>query len=159
MRKILRLVFVLSLCAAFENGQAQATEVIAAGGGFLSVSAGSLSITIGQPLAGDIGAGVRLHQGFQVPFTSGGLITAVEDEAGIQIYPNPFAHILFVEANELTSGTVQLIDLFGRQVLPEAKLNQSKAELDVAGLSQGMYLLRIYSPQGEIKTFSVVKSK
>lgn len=159
MKKFLPLIFALLLCAAFADVRAQGTEVIAAGGGFLSVSAGSLSVTIGQPIAGDLVQGVRLHQGFQVPFTSVGLITAVEDEANIQIYPNPFAHTLFVEASEFTTGTVHLIDLFGRPVLPEAKLTQSKAELDVAHLSQGVYLLRIYSPQGEIKTFSVVKSK
>jgi len=160
MKKFLQLIFVMLLCGGAIKGHAQFAEVVAAGGGFLSVAAGSLSVTIGQPIAGDVVQGVRLHQGFQVPVvTAAGLITAVEDVIDIQIYPNPFASTLFVETDAFSNGTIQLIDLVGRQVLPQAKLNQSKAELDVSALTQGVYLLRLFSPQGEVRTFSVVKSK
>jgi hypothetical protein len=57
-----------------------------------------------------------------------------------EIYPNPSSDIVNVQVGE-SSGTVFLVDLSGR-ILRQSDLNQGKTQIDVRGLTPGMYVIR-----------------
>ncbi|MET4073964.1 T9SS type A sorting domain-containing protein [Hymenobacter sp. UYCo722] len=84
-------------------------------------------------------------------------------EAGIVAYPNPYTSELRVGLNSAVSGNgfVRITDMTGRvvsqQVLP-VTIGSNDLLLDnMNGLKNGMYLLNLTLPSGEIKTMKVVK--
>ena len=80
---------------------------------------------------------VRINQ--ESPRTLG-----VENTANvikIAVYPNPAADHLIIELGT-TSATIKLIDLSGREVLVR-KANGGALNLNLQGMSKGMYLVQI----------------
>ena len=76
-----------------------------------------------------------------------------------KIYPNPTHGILRLEMQqELASlSDIQVFDVIGKQYLiKHKKINQGIYEIDVSGLSEGMYLLRIKQAD-KISTFKFIK--
>jgi ABC-type oligopeptide transport system substrate-binding subunit len=157
--KNLMILAALGLCStAF--AQSLSSSVIASGGGFASTANGSLSSTIGQPIAGDRTSTLLLHQGFQVNLSSSvPITTGIEDEYELKIFPNPTSQHLFIEINEKgKTYTYQLIDISGKKTLDEQPITSPSTELDLSSLSPAIYFLRLRDSQGKSKTLSILKN-
>lgn len=57
------------------------------------------------------------------------------------IYPNPFTNTLTIEVSDLQKHSIEIVDFLGRVVCNNAV--QSKLLLDLSGLSNGIYMLRL----------------
>ncbi len=74
---------------------------------------------------------------------------------GIQIYPNPFDNYLNIINNQ-NIQQVMVYDMLGKLIFNQKNINNNKAVLDLNQLTQGVYLLKIYS-ENSVKTHKIVK--
>jgi endo-1,4-beta-xylanase len=74
--------------------------------------------------------------------------TAINDMEviDIKIFPNPVQNTLFVEANMMITD-ILVIDIPGRPVL-SVKVQDKQNELDLSGLYNGMYFIRVFTGKG-----------
>jgi hypothetical protein len=78
------------------------------------------------------------------------------EEVPLSIYPNPSNQYFTVEWLGAKNGEAQLLDVQGR-VLQRIDLNQGIGILNTAGhLPNGMYLIRVSSSDGEVRTQKVL---
>ncbi|MFW6224587.1 MAG: T9SS type A sorting domain-containing protein, partial [Bacteroidota bacterium] len=63
----------------------------------------------------------------------------------VSVYPNPAGNAMHIASSGLEFTKVELADISGRIVY-----SGSSASIDVSGLSQGIYLLRISSSKGRV---------
>jgi hypothetical protein len=64
----------------------------------------------------------------------------------IKIYPNPASEVVNVELSE--NANLQLLDMNGRIILTESDvIANQKHEISIAGLAEGMYMLKIYNDE------------
>lgn len=76
--------------------------------------------------------------------------TAVNDpilQAKIRVSPNPVAHRLHVQIDDLDPETIELTDISGRPI-SSLSMNSRLINIDVNDLPAGLYLLKIYTEQG-----------
>lgn len=74
----------------------------------------------------------------------------------ISIYPNPATTVLNLSSTEMMDFSISITDIAGKTIREERILSIQHA-LDVSGLSPGIYLLRMQTPSGAIKTVKFVK--
>ncbi|MEE4177288.1 MAG: choice-of-anchor J domain-containing protein [Bacteroides sp.] len=74
--------------------------------------------------------------------------TSVEDPAfaGISIYPNPARNTVYIAALEKMIR-FEVINMLG-QTFYSKEVNDQKAEFNVAGMENGMYMIRVFYPKG-----------
>ncbi len=83
----------------------------------------------------------------------------------LEVYPNPVVNELMVKYSKRSSSELLLImtDLNGKTVYQESLERgfDKEVEVDVSAFNEGIYLLRLYSPQGEegIATHKLVISR
>jgi hypothetical protein len=68
------------------------------------------------------------------------------------LYPNPASNLLHVESSREVKQ-ISLLNLLGQQVM-----TSERKDLDVSGLPAGIYLVKVQSETGEIKTLRMVKN-
>jgi len=73
----------------------------------------------------------------------------------VSIFPNPVSDILYVTAENMQ--TIEIMDMLGRTVLTRAT-NNSRESIDVSGLREGLYFIRITKTTGEIVVMRFVKN-
>jgi hypothetical protein len=61
----------------------------------------------------------------------------------IKVYPNPATSVLVLESASAVKGKVSLTDALGRTVVEFDANGDTQQQVDVSGLSAGMYVLRI----------------
>ncbi|MCU0418489.1 MAG: T9SS type A sorting domain-containing protein [Cyclobacteriaceae bacterium] len=153
------MYILLLLWPAAVGAQTLSSRVVASGGGQLSSSTVHVSLTLGQPLAGDRSAtGVLLHQGFQVSLIEAGP-TAVAEFIALDVFPNP-------TTDKLTVGGIKnapqyrftWTDLQGRELTVPRSLAEDQVEFDVQALRAATYFLRIASAQGHYHLLKIVKT-
>lgn len=148
------------------SAQTISSSVVGSSGGSLSGSNGTVSYTVGEWVTTTIGNNTAGYatQGFQQPsFKPQGIVSLPQNAPAMALYPNPANQDLTV-AFSLDNGgdvTYNLYDMSGRLVLTtntQAGAGQHQHSLNLASLSQGVYVLNIsYQPQSGNKAFSVVK--
>ena len=82
--------------------------------------------------------------------------TGVEEteEVEISIYPNPAND--YVVCNGVPSGsTLSIITMSGAEVM-NAKVYDAQQTINIAGLANGLYIVRIYGSEGNIYTGKLV---
>ncbi len=150
---------LLLLWPAAVSAQTISSRVVASGGGQLQSSSVQLSLTLGQPVAGDrSAAGLLLHQGFQVSLVEAGP-TAVVEFLQLDVFPNPTAHTLILSGlKDVHRYQFTWTDLQGRElVVPRSPL-EDQIEFDVQALRASAYFLRIVSEQGHYHLLKIVKT-
>lgn len=98
------------------------------------------------------------YQNFHEIIKDADILYGIDDPKGftkedIRVYPNPVSSVVHIEvmAKSPVNYTVMLFDLSGRLVresLQQAGTGISRADLDVAGLMPGIYLLRLTNGNG-----------
>ncbi len=92
------------------------------------------------------------YQSFNQDFTVLGgtisapcVVTAISESPSenAAIYPNPASENIFVETNYSGSVMTQLYDMTGNLVLKSATNGETKFPIDISGLSDGIYFLKI----------------
>ncbi len=72
------------------------------------------------------------------------------------VYPNPATDLIAINSSDSTFNNVQVVDLNGRIVKTATFENVSEANLNIASLSAGVYLLNISNESGTV-TKKIVK--
>jgi glucuronoarabinoxylan endo-1,4-beta-xylanase len=99
---------------------------------------------------------------FKVTVTQSNNVSVSSDKlvSNVLIYPNPANDYLTIEMNQMDYTTLTLVDMSGRiiQSLPIDN-KQTKCKLNLAGIENGVYILKLSKSNGEIvkKSVSVVK--
>ncbi|MBP6334611.1 MAG: T9SS type A sorting domain-containing protein [Bacteroidia bacterium] len=142
------------------SGFAQSGSV--AGGGNATGAGGSVSYSIGQTnYETDFGNDGSVTKGLQQPYEIS--IISGMDKVDIlltaTIYPNPTASYITLDIAdfELKKMTCELFTIQGVLIKKEL-LTKAQTDIDMAGLSEGTYLLKILSASNEIKTFKIIKN-
>lgn len=92
------------------------------------------------------------------------ILTSIEEinnKEAISIYPNPASDLLKISSNDFIDAntTIAIITIFG-EVLIKEKIagNTSNLELDVSGIPNGLYFLKIHSLSGDVTSkFAIIK--
>jgi len=95
---------------------------------------GNYNLFVGQDLGGllhfehDPNSPVSLEEGFS--------------NANIAVYPNPTNNFITIATNEMQGKSYALFDLNGKELISDT-LNESKTQVDIQHLNQGIYILHI----------------
>ncbi len=92
-------------------------------------------------------------------------IVAIKDEISltdVKVMPNPFSNVINIELNTVVSGEtkLELMDMSGRLVKSETFLVEEGYTLktiDSNQLENGIYIARVFSPDGGTKVFKLFK--
>lgn len=86
-----------------------------------------------------------IDRGFFVVRKSGTLSVGDEElnEAGISVYPNPVNNKLKITSVNNSIKTVMLYSLLGQKIIEKTNNAISQVELDMTGLSEGFYFVKI----------------
>ena len=79
------------------------------------------------------------------------------DALSINVYPNPASRFLHIESASVIS-MVEMFNTVGQRVMVQSANSQS-LQLDLAGLAEGSYSLRIIGQNGELSTRKIIISK
>ena len=125
------------------------------------------SITVSDPVApipltpGEF----HIYTTVKQPTPKAGLVTGIKDEkseASIFIYPNPANEKLFIslDGQPCMSIEIYLYDVLGSEVNQQIKYStDSRIEVDISQLKNGLYIMRLITNDHLEKTFKVVISK
>lgn len=77
----------------------------------------------------------------------------------IDLYPNPNDGHFFLDLSEVTNQEVQLevFDLLGKQVYTAQFRASTQVEVDLSGLAEGVYHLRVLAEEGYFRTKMIVE--
>jgi hypothetical protein len=148
MKKIRLLSCVLAF-AAQSKSQTVTPVLVSSQGGFASLSGGSVSWSIGEPVSASYThVSAITTMGFHQPeLTVASVIDENEAGQSIGVFPNPVNDILSLNFSGIQKGAYRLevIDGLGKIVLVEdAQVSdQAVYKLSLGGLSAGNYLLKI----------------
>ncbi|WP_343635778.1 T9SS-dependent M36 family metallopeptidase [Fluviicola sp.] len=87
-------------------------------------------------------------EAFNLPFEC--TLGLAENKAGVhvQVYPNPSNGKLTVKNNNSGIQHIELVDLSGKLVYSRSLENKTEADLDISSLKQGLYLMKVLTPNG-----------
>jgi hypothetical protein len=153
--KLLCLIFLVCGVAM------QAQQVIATAGNFSSNTSGSLSWTIGEGIIETYtGTGMILTQGFQQSTrTSTATQNLSSNAMEISAYPNPTSDFVSLKVNIKSPINLKfsLYDVYGKLVLDQ-KLESNESKISFNNLASGVYLLKLFSYEKEIKAIKIIKN-
>lgn len=75
----------------------------------------------------------------------------------LMIYPNPASDLVTISGGEMTIKTMDVVDTTGRVVMKNSNVNKKETNLDVSGLSSGVYFVRMLTSKGVVTKKIVVK--
>lgn len=82
-------------------------------------------------------------------------LSVTENSTAYQVFPNPFTdNVTIISANLMER--LEVVDLMGKKVWQMESVAAEEASIDLSGLSDGIYMLRIHSDMGVI-THKLVK--
>ncbi len=76
-------------------------------------------------------------------------------EAVFNAYPNPNTGVFTIELSQQGSASIQIMDLTGRVVMNDS-FSDSKHEINISALSNGIYYARVKNAQG-VSTLKIIK--
>jgi hypothetical protein len=134
--------------------------VVASQGNSLSTNDISLAFTVGEPLVGLVAENGAIDQGFWAGY--GLLIIPLnieDDDIEIVLYPNPVIESVTVASPEHSIDGIELFAINGQKVSSQVfDTDDTDYEIDMAQLSNGIYVLRLYlEERTEIKEYKLIK--
>lgn len=164
MRKIFKVLSLMSLLFYTENGFSQSALVVGGGDVYLE-GIGEMSATIGQidfqyaeSNEGSVTAGMQ-QSVFVLPNETTRTSKWMADELSIQVSPNPTPDVcrFTVVGGKSKTYSYNLTDYNGRNLFSGVAFNG--AELDLSALSKGVYLLivEVRGSKNSVVTFKIFK--
>lgn len=77
------------------------------------------------------------------------------NSGGLKIYPNPASDLLYI-ACDTPLEKVEMIHVIGKTVLQENAQNKENLRLELQDLDQGIYLVRVYTSEGNVVFYKVM---
>lgn len=162
MKRNPRTFLILFLLTFSFLGKAYSQENIVATGGKGTGTGGTSSYSVGQiadlQLKGSGGSG---QEGVQQPYEIATLGTDEFKEINLTMtaFPNPTVDVLnlSITNDKLDNLTYDLFDINGKIVSNTSKIAYSETTVNMHGLVQGVYFLRVNSNSKTIKTFKIIK--
>ena len=131
-------------------------------GGEASGLTGTASYSMGQLVyTTNTGTTGTVLQGVQQPYEI--YVTSVNDIKDVSLicstYPNPTSNILtlVVKNSEIKDCLYQLWDINGKQILNNT-IENAETQIPMNMLLAGIYFLKVYNKNEEIKTFKIIKN-
>ena len=75
--------------------------------------------------------------------------------SSVIIYPNPANTQITIETHPISKGQLTICNLNGQEIMQQQLFN-SKTQLDISSLSNGVYLVKVVS-DGRIEVKKIVK--
>ena len=139
-----------------------AQQATVTSGGNATGSGGNISYSIGQvAYKTQTGTSGIITQGVQQPFEivtlSGEEFTTIVLE--VVVYPNPTTSLvnLIVKNYALENLNYQLFDINGR-IIEANKVFNEETTINLEGLANAIYLLKLNDNKKEVKTFKIIKN-
>jgi hypothetical protein len=152
-----RLIFFL---VGFMIGNPAFSQVsFNTGWGNVNAGAGSATYSIGQVFYQVDTSNIGHVQGVQIPFENLVVHSDVASSFSELIaYPNPVANLLYVRSMNIMDGKLhyRVYDIQGVLIL-DGLIPQSVGIVDLTDLSNGTYLLKLFSSGDEEKVFTILK--
>lgn len=132
-------------------------------GASASGTSGSVSYTIGQvDYTTATGGGVSITEGVNQPYEIS-IITGAENtsiQLHYSVYPNPSRdHVTLLLENVSTDAlSYSLSTIQGKQLLLQ-KIENPSTVIPMEELANGIYFIRLFNNNEEIKSFKVIKNK
>ena len=105
--------------------------------------------------------GTSIVESFTTGYTLG--VPEVVTENNITVFPNPTKGEFWLDINlaQSPTATVQVMDYNGRVVLNETVAQDQfyAHRIDMAGFANGVYILKVASPQGGVFTQKLIKTE
>lgn len=149
----MKVLFTISaFCLYFISGaQSLSPVVISSGGTYTTMSAGSLSSTIGESIVTTATySGIILTQGFQQAELHTASVNPISFTAGtVKMYPNPVSDMIHFDIQLNKQGTVriELFDILGNKVMDVQNLSMNgsnyTASQDVTAMTNGVYIAKV----------------
>jgi hypothetical protein len=163
--KIRIILFILLAVTSFTlTGQQLTPTVVSSGGSYHSAGGYTLSATVGEIAVTTLKAAtLTLTQGFQQPFDIGVGIKETGLDWSITAYPNPVSQFLNIrfDVTEPLDLNVEIMDIAGRKQMIRELYYVTRGDIetfDLSGLTRGVYLVRIYTPDRRVqKTYKIQK--
>jgi hypothetical protein len=159
-------IIAIVLLASFSSLCAQqlTPTVVSSGGSYLSAGGYTLSATVGEIAVTTLkSATLTLTQGFQQPYDIGVGIKETGLDWAITAYPNPVSQFLNIrfDVNDPLDLNVEIMDITGRKQMIRELYHVTRGDIetfDLSGLTRGVYLVRIYTPDRRVqKTYKIQK--
>lgn len=148
---------LLVLAAHMMSAQDLSPEVVATAGETFSTNSLTLDWTLGEIMTESYSGTIVLTQGFHQPDNN---TTSLEDLASvvgtITVYPNPTTDFIVIETEQAGNLELVLFDMSGRSVLRQ-NVSGSSSQLDLSGLPDGSYLLRLSDGQQAARSIRISK--
>ena len=140
LKSFLPLILLLFSTSVYSQNSEQ---FIGSSGGDYTNSQAQLSFTLGEVVVETISSsGNMLTQGFQQPNLILTTLIDNSDFEGLNVYPNPFEDILYIEQRVQNEIQISLIDIAGR-VVQKYEVSKKKSLLDFSNTTSGQYFLII----------------
>lgn len=160
MDLLAKFIPIIGLMVFFEPISAQ-TSVSSAGGdaagpgGSASYSVGQILYTFDNGTAGSVAKGVQ--QAYEISIVTGFASSEEIMLTGI-VYPNPVSDffILKIENYEPANLTFKLLDINGK-LIETGRIRDKELQINMEDRLPGIYLLKIFDRQKEIKIFKIIK--
>jgi hypothetical protein len=86
--------------------------------------------------------------------------SVLSGEVELNLYPNPVEGVLYIQLDNtdvVNIEEVKIYDMYGRLLRTESDIRLRKTEIDIVGLSAGVYFVNCKLSNGEAKTKRIVK--
>ncbi len=163
----IKAILIVSLLGPFSfnlMAQTLTPTVVSSGGSYFSAGGYTLSATIGEIAVTTLKtATLTLTQGFQQPYDIGTSIKETGLDWSITAYPNPVSQFLNIrfDVTEPLDLNVEIMDIAGRKQMIRELYYVTRGDIetfDLSGLTRGVYLVRIFTPDRRVqKTYKIQK--
>lgn len=82
----------------------------------------------------------------------------LSEKAPFSFYPNPVRDILTIQSED-SIASVSIIDMAGREIMELKFENGKNEQLNLTGLSSGVYLVKAVFSDNRIETFKIIKDR
>ncbi|MBI5540743.1 MAG: T9SS type A sorting domain-containing protein [Bacteroidia bacterium] len=135
-----------------------AQEVVSSGGDFHKTPSGSVSYTIGEPVIETYtNSSNVLTQGFnQTKLTVTEVSTLNNLNIEVSAYPNPTQEFVIIKTSSFVDLNYEVFDSKGRIIIMN-DINESETSIKFNTVSTGIYFIKLFKYDKEIKTFKIEK--
>jgi hypothetical protein len=158
MKKIFFLI-LLSVFYFRNHSSAQNNSLPAGGngtgtGGNVSYSVGQIAYSTKTSSSGNVAEG--LQQAYEIFMITG--ITDKSIELSVKAYPNPALDLITLEIDKYDSLSYLFTDANGKLV-SQNRITNNLTPINCKELNAGVYFLKVYNENGQLRNFKLIKNK
>jgi hypothetical protein len=121
----------------------------------LAMDSSGSTLTAGSSFAGSTAAGII--EVYDISTLVDQTEKSLKKAKKVSLYPNPFHQTTRLSFNLSSFELIEVFNLKGQLIHTQRLIKQSSAKLDFSQEENGIYLIRLSSPQGNTKTVKAIK--